>query len=50
MWTNSKYKKLKFSGSYEFDKDGQRIFVLKCEKRKITFESWQMAKKLGWSK
>lgn len=43
----------KYKGSYERDKDGERVFTLRRIgplKRKITFESWQMAKKLGWVK
>lgn len=39
-----------FTSSYERDKKSERIFILKNAKRRITFESWQMAKKLGWGK
>lgn len=50
MWTNKKFGKKKFKGSYEIDKDGERVFILRHEKRKITFESWQAAKFAGWRK
>jgi len=51
MWKNKAQNKLAFVGSYERDKDGERVFVLKNNnKKKFTFESWQMAKKLGWKK
>lgn len=50
MWTHkTKFKGKQFKGKYEWDNDGERVFVLTCGKRKITFESWQMAKNLGWS-
>jgi hypothetical protein len=44
-------KTKKFFGSYNFS-TGERIFNLKevGGKRLISFESWQMAKKLGWNK
>jgi hypothetical protein len=52
MWTHTKYK-TKFKGTYERDSKGERVFILtgkgKSTKR-ITFESWQMAKKIGWKK
>lgn len=48
MWKNYKHGKAVFIGSYERDKDGERVFVLTHGKRKITFESWQAAKALGW--
>lgn len=47
MWGHKKYK-TKFKGSYERDKKKERVFILTGSKR-ITFESWQAAKKLGWS-
>lgn len=39
-----------YRGSYSYHR-GERVFELKRlfgNKRTITFESWQMAKKLGW--
>lgn len=48
MWTHKKFKKL-FRGYYTRLK-GERVFNLTNGKRTITFESWQMAKKLGWQK
>lgn len=67
MWLNSlKYQDVQFKGSYERDKDGERVFVLrarmqvetvnkgkvsaKVQNKKITFESYQAAKALGWVK
>lgn len=52
MWTNSKFGKRQFIGSYERDSRDERIFVLNCEKnkRRIVFESFQAAKKLGWKR
>jgi len=46
----SKFRGHPFSGSYERDKDGERLFVLTNlkGKRKISFESPSAAKKLGW--
>lgn len=51
MWKNAKYIG-QFKGGYERDKDNERVFVLRSAigKTKKTFESWQMAKKLGWIK
>lgn len=49
MWKHKKYK-TKFKGSYERDKKGERVFILNSGKRRITFESWQAAYKLGWRK
>lgn len=52
MWKHIKYSG-PFKGEYERDKDGQRVFVLRSEvvkTNKKTFESWQMAKSLGWKK
>ena len=51
MWKNAKYIG-QFKGGYERDKDGERVFVLRStiNKTKKTFESWQMAKNLGWIK
>lgn len=52
MWMNKKYGKKQFKGSYVKLK-GERVFELTFankEVKTITFESWQMAKKLGWVK
>jgi len=50
-WRHAKFAPWQFIGSYERDKDGERVFVLKHKGlRKITFESWQMAKRDGWRK
>lgn len=53
MWTYRKQKR-KYIGSYSI-KFGERVFILTAvEKREsnnqVVFESWQMAKKLGWSR
>lgn len=50
IWINKKFGITEFVGSYERDKDNERVFVLKSKKRKITFESYQHAKKTGWEK
>lgn len=48
-WFNHKrFNNRAFKGSYERDKKGERIFILTNKKKRITFESWQMAKKTGW--
>ena len=53
LWSNGK---MEFTSSYERDGVGERVFVLtaikivKGIKRRITFESWQAAKKAGWVK
>lgn len=50
MWLHTKYK-TPFTGNYERDIDNERVFVLTNERgRKISFESWQSAKLLGWRK
>ena len=55
MWKNKKYDYF-FEGRYERDVEGERVFTLrsfsvkKRDQKKFTFESWQMAKKLGWEK
>jgi len=48
---NTKFNSKPFKGAYERDKDDERVFVLRAfeGKRKVTFESWQMAKKLNWN-
>lgn len=52
MWSNKKYGKKLFKGSYHFLSSNRsgRIFNLDNGKRVVSFESWQMAKKLGWVK
>ena len=50
LWFNSKYK-FYYVGTYERDKKGERMFILTAtagKHRRITFESFQMAIKLGW--
>jgi hypothetical protein len=40
-----------FTGSYERDRKGERVFILASDSgKRITFESYQAAKKLGWVK
>jgi hypothetical protein len=46
MWSHKKHGK-NFKGKYSF-KSGERVFELTNGKRTISFESWQMAKSLGW--
>lgn len=48
MWQHKKYKS-KFKGSYTYHR-GERVFELNNGRKRYTFESWQMAKKLGWIK
>lgn len=56
MWTHKKYGKTKWIGSYGTDNRGERVFYLTKDikpgrkHRNISFESWQMAKDLGWKK
>ncbi len=54
MWSNKKHGKRKFFGHYERDNKGERNFILESTEKsgykRITFESWQAAKKLGWVK
>lgn len=52
MWQYKKQKTL-FKGYYELDKAGERNFILvgtKSPFRRISFESFQAARKLGWVK
>lgn len=52
-WTNTKFGKKEFRGNYtRITKSGERNFVLTAieGKREITFESYQMAKAMGWKK
>ena len=37
-----------FTGSYERDRKGERIFVLTGGAQRVVFESCGAAKKLGW--
>jgi len=50
FWTHKKYGKKKFQGSYLEDRSGDRAFLLTAVegKRKITLESFQMARSIGW--
>ena len=48
MWQHKKYKS-QFKGSYAFAK-GDRVFQLTSGKKVVSFESWEAAKKAGWSK
>lgn len=57
LWRHKKNRPVgPFKGTYERDKKGERIFVLtrvlteRKVHRRIVFESWQAAKKLGWTK
>lgn len=53
LWTNKKHGKTLFVSYYERDKKGERTFILIATKapfRRISLESWQMAKSLGWQK
>lgn len=49
MWSHKKYPKRSYIGMYLYLK-GERVFELSCIERKhrITFESHQAAKSLGW--
>lgn len=51
VWTNKKHPGHKYEGSYSRLR-GERVFELTRTNgnRRITFESWQMAKKMGWRK
>lgn len=54
VWLHKKYGKRQYSGSYHID-DGDREFILVAIKRdgkkhRVTFESHEAAKKLGWFK
>jgi hypothetical protein len=51
LWTNKKHGKTLFVSYYEKDKKSERTFILIATKapfRRITFESYQAAKSLGW--
>lgn len=49
MWSSKKRGK-NWTGSYERDKRGERVFVLSRGSHYVTFESWQAAKQAGWIK
>lgn len=51
IWKNKKYPGT-YTGHFIRDKDGERNFQLKRieSPKRITFESWQAAKGLGWVK
>jgi len=56
-WQHKKHGKTVFKSEYERDTEDERVFVLQSFKKKdgslkkkYTFESWQMAKELGWTK
>jgi hypothetical protein len=54
-WKNKTHGDRKFTGYYRFV-EGEREFILSAPQEgnkkanKISFESWQAAKKLGWKK
>ena len=58
IWKNDKklYNGKQYTGHYKWDfTQGYRVFVLqrianKDKKHHIAFESWQMAKTMGWKK
>lgn len=50
MWKNLDRPAKHFVGKYEREKSGERVFVLTDGKRRITFESWQLAYKAKWRK
>jgi hypothetical protein len=47
VWSHKKFGKKTFEGFYAFDR-GERVFELNCGARRITFESHEAAKALGW--
>lgn len=51
-WRHKKYPNRTYRGIYKRDSNGERIFELKCNEKshRITLESWQMAKSIGWFK
>lgn len=50
QWQHKKFKKQLFKGSYARTKKGERYFLLASEKQEFVFESFQAAKKSGWTK
>jgi hypothetical protein len=50
LWKNKKFGKKTFIGCYVADRRSERNFVLINGDRHITFESFQAAKALGWTK
>lgn len=49
-WKNKKFHGRQFQGNYYRVWNGQRVFELSNKNKTITFESWQMAKELGWKR
>ncbi len=55
MWTNKKYPKFKYQGQYSRLR-GERVFEVcrvacgRAKPHRVTFESWEAAKALGWVK
>lgn len=52
MWTHSKHKNRRYLGSYKQITHEERVFQLFHinSGHLVTFESWQMAKMMGWTK
>lgn len=52
IWKHKKYKARDYRGTYRRNSDGEREFVLRCEKpaHNVSFESHEAAKALGWAK
>jgi hypothetical protein len=48
-WTHPKHGKHKYKGSYHWARH-ERVFELYCKEKKhrVTFESFQAARDLGW--
>lgn len=49
-WKKAKSARAEYVGRYERDRAGERIFLLiaRTGKHRVTFESWQAARKQGW--
>jgi hypothetical protein len=49
IWKHKKYGKAEYDGQYKWTR-GERVFELFCapKKHRVTFESYQAAKDLGW--
>lgn len=56
VWRNrKKYSKRQYIGSYQRNRSNERNFILSYifkngKSHNISFESWQMAKEIGWRK
>lgn len=55
VWTNKKYANRKYTGAYKKAVANERNFILSGELKNgkvhtVSFESWQMAKSMGWKK